>query len=223
MYSTDLSTISLESFEETILSVDPIPSRRLLADGISDVVSALADKDVNDLEALRRLLRDNCDYPDLAVELGVDEPYLMVLNREVNAYRSKPVPLARLSVLTDVELESLGTVGVTSTKTLYERCCRASERLLLSAELGLDEKRLALAVDLSNLVRINGVGPAFARFLHDLGVRGPHDFTSIDAAAVLDRYHESIAASSTRGPTLRLEDLEYCRRFSLHLSDDLER
>lgn len=223
MYSTDLTTISLETFEEDILSVDLIPSRRVLADRISDVVPALADRGVEDLEGLRRLLREKHGYPDLAVELGVDEQYLTVLNREVNAYVSKSVSLDRLGVFTDAELESLHTAGITSSRALYERCCRAAERAEFRAELGLDEKRLALAVDLGDLVRINGVGPAFARFLHDLGIQGPRDLNSIDSTDVLDRYHESIAAAPTPGPSLRLEDLEYCRRFSLHLSDDVER
>lgn len=223
MYSTDLTTISLESFEETILTIDLLPSRRLLADGISAVVPGLSRMRVENLEDLRRLLRDKRRYADLAAGLGVDEKYLTVLNREVNAYVSKSVPLAQLGALTDEELQRLKKAGITSTRALFERCCSVSERVSLSTDLGIDDDRLDRAVDLSDLVRINGVGPSFARFLRDLGVRGPHDFKAIVPSEVLDRYHESIASSSARGPTLRLEDLEYCRRFSLHLSDDVER
>ena len=223
MYSTDLTTISLESFEETILTIDLLPSRRLLADGISAVVPGLSRMGVENLEDLRRLLRDKRRYADLAAGLGVDETYLAVLNREVNAYVSKALPLAQLGALTDQELQRLKKAGITSTRALFERCLLVSERVSLSANLGIDDDRLDLAVDLSDLVRINGVGPSFARFLRDLGVCGPHDFNSIDATDVLDRYHESIAGASTPGPRLRLEDLEYCRRFSLHLSNDVER
>ena len=223
MYSTDLSTIDLTTFEETVLTVDLIPSRRMLADGISNVVCALRRIGVGDLGDLRRLLRDKARYSDLAVNLEVSEQYLTVLNREVNAYVSKPVPLARLGVFTDRELESLRSAGVTSSKTLYERCSLTSERTNLVDELGLDRIRLELALDLSDLVRINGVGPSFARFLRDLGIRGPHEFNAIDPTDVLDRYRESIAAEATPGPDLRIEDLEYCRRFSQHLSDDIER
>lgn len=72
-------------------------------------------------------------------------------------------------------------------------------------------------------MRINGVGPAFARFLHDMGIRGPGDFSSIDTTDVLDRNHESIGVASTPGPNLRLEDLKYCQRFSLGVGNDVER
>ncbi len=223
MYSVDLATIPLETFEETILTIDLLPSRRLLADGISAVVPGLRRMSVENLEDLRRLLSDKRHYADLAAGLGVDEKYVTVLNREVNAYVSKPIPLSHLDVLTDPELGRLMDAGITSTRSLYERGSSRSEREALATDHGIDGDRLALAVDLSNLVRINGVGPAFARFLHELGVRGPHDFNSIEPTEVLDRYHESIALASTPGPNLRIEDLEYCRRFSRHLSDEIER
>ena len=222
MYSTDLTTISLDAFEQTILTIDLLPSRKVLAEGISDVVPELKSMGINTLEDLRALLRDKARYSELAAGLSVDEKYLAVLNREVNSYVSKPVPLAQLEVFTEAELERLHLAGVRSTKALYERCALPSDRHEIAAELDLDVERLAQALELSDLVRINGVGPAFAHFLRNLGVRSPSDFNGADPLDVLERYRTSVGDGSSSGPELRLEDLEYCRRFSLRLGNDIE-
>lgn len=222
MYSTDLTTVSLDAFEQTILTIDLLPSRKVLAEGISDVVPELKRMGINTLEDLRALLRDKGRYSELAAGLSVDEKYLTVLNREVNSYVSKPVALAQLEVFTEPELERLRRARIRSTKALYERCTRPSDRQEIATELNLDDERLAQALELSDLVRINGVGPAFAYFLRDLGVRSPSDFNGADPLDVLDRYQKSVGDGSSSGPELRLEDLEYCRRFSLRLGNDIE-
>lgn len=222
MYSTDLTTVSLDAFEQTILTIDLLPSRKVLAEGISDVVPELKRMGINTLEDLRALLRDKGRYSELAAGLSVDEKYLTVLNREVNSYVSKPVALAQLEVFTEPELERLRRARIRSTKALYERCTLPSDRQEIATELNLDDERLAQALELSDLVRINGVGPAFAHFLRDLGVRSPSDFNGADPLDVLDRYRKSVGDGSSSGPELRLEDLEYCRRFSLRLGNDIE-
>ncbi len=222
MYSTDLTSISLDAFEQTILTIDLIPSRKMLAEGISDVVPELKVMGINTLEDLRGLLRDKEHYPELAAGLSVDEHYLTVLNREVNSYVSKPVSLAQLDVFTEPELERLHLAGIRSTKALYERCTLRSDREVMVIDHDLDGERLTRSLELSDLVRINGVGPAFAHFLRDLGVRSPRDFNSIDPLEILERYRQSVGEGSTAGPALRLEDIEYCRRFSSGLSNDIE-
>lgn len=222
MYSTDLTSISLDAFEETILTIDLLPSRMMLAEEITDVVPELKRMGIDNLEDLRGLLRDKARYAELAASLSVDEKYLIVLSREVNSYVSKPVSLSQLDVFEEPELERLRMARIRSTKELYERCALPSERRAVAVEHDLDGKPLARALALSDLIRINGVGPAFAHFLSSLGVRSPRDFNSTDPLEILERYRHSVGDGAASGPELRLEDLEYCRRFSLHLSNDIE-
>jgi len=223
MYSTDLTAISLDAFEQTILTIDLLPSRKMLAERISDVVQELKRTGFNNLEDLRVLLRDKGRYAETAAGLSVDEKYLTVLNREVNSYVSKPLPLSQLDVFEQPELERLRLARIRSTKDLYERCALPAERRSMAIEHDLDDERLAQALELSDLVRINGVGPAFAHFLSDLGIRSPSDFNSTAPLEILERYRQSVGHGAASGPELRLEDLEYCRRFSLRLSYDIER
>jgi hypothetical protein len=222
MYSTDLTAISLDAFEETILTIDLLPSRRMLAGRITGVVPQLKRMGINNLEDLRGRLRDKGRYGELAAGLSVDEEYLTVLNREVNSYVSKPVSLTQLDVFEQPELERLRLARIRSTKDLYESCARPADRQSIALEHDLDDQRLAQALELSDLVRINGVGPAFAHFLRGLGIRSPRDFNSTDPLEILERYRRSVGKGAALGPELRLEDLDYCRRFSLRLSNDIE-
>ena len=146
---------------------------------------------------------------------------MTLLNREVNSYRSKPVPLSKFDVFTEAELDRLAAAGIRSTKHLYERAATRSQRAELLGRLDLADDRLLAALELTNLVRINGVGPAFAHFLRGLGVRGPEDVLRTDTADILRRYATSVAGEPSR-PKLRVEDVEYCKRFSIGLSSDIE-
>lgn len=222
MYSTDLTSIDLDTFEETLLTIDLLPSRRILAEEISQVVPKLKKMGITDLERLRVLLGDKEGHAELAADLHVEVKYLTVLNREVNSYVSKTVSLSQLGVLEDEELERLRRSRIRSTKDLYERCSRVSDRRTIAGEHNLSGERLGRALELSDLVRINGVGPVFARFLNGLGERSPGDFNSADPCEILERHREAVDEGGPPGPELRLGDLEYCRRFSLHLDNDIE-
>lgn len=217
-YSIDLTSISLDEFCETLLTVDLLPSRQALADHVAAVVPKLAGRGVDDLGGLKKLLASKNRYPELADELEVDTNYLTLLNREVNSYVSKSVPLAKLELLSGDQLRRLRSVGIKSTKDLYERCALRSERAVVASETGIAPDRLEHALGLANLIRINGVGPAFAEYLLDAQVTGPADFIDRDLQQMADDY----AAQVGDGPKLRIEDLEFVRRYCRSLPEEIE-
>lgn len=220
-YSMDLSRFSLRRFEAVLTTAELIPSRLPLLDHIRSVVPCLEAMGIEDLAALRRLLADKTSYGELGKQLHVDRDYVTLLNREVNSYRTKPMPLARLDCLSADELEALAAVGIRSTKTLYERCAGKDDRTDLAAQTGVDLERLTEALRLSNLVRINGVGPVFAHFLSDLGVNGPEDVIRISTEELVRRYEASVAGRPKQ-PRILAEDIEYCKKFSEGFQPDIE-
>ena len=223
MYAFDLSAVGTDEFEATILELDMIPSRRALKTHISAIVAALHDRDVEDLEALRRLLKDKRRYSGLASELSVDEQYLTLLNREVNSYAAKPLPLARLERLREEELERLATAGLTLTRHFYERCAPKSGRETLANETGIALERLTDVLELCDLVRITGCGPASARAFWDLGISGPRDYLATESETIQQRYADYTEKETGRREVLGLADIDYCRRYCEGLSDDIER
>jgi hypothetical protein len=222
MYAIDMSAISLDEFEQTLLSIELLPSRRILADHISSVAARLREREVGDLAGLQRLLKDKRRYPELAPELGVDEDYLVLLNREVNSYAVKPMPLAKLGYLSEAELAELAEVGVVSTKDLYERCAERADREAVGRETGITDDRLVAALELANLVRIVGVGPESARGFRDMGFRGPGDVLLADSEEICQRYADWTEATLGRRETLRPADIDYCKRYCVGLTEDIE-
>lgn len=217
-YSIDLASISLDDFRETLLTVELLPSRRVLADHIGALAPQLVDRAISDLAGLKKLLAKKGAYPGLAAELGVDVEYLTLLNREVNSYVSKPVALEKLAVLSDDELSRLKSIGIKSTKDLYERGASRIGRAEIAAEARIPRERLDHTLRLANLIRINGVGPAFAEYLLAAGIRGPQDFCGRDLRQMVADY----AAQVSDGPQLRIEDLEYVQRYCREMSEDIE-
>jgi hypothetical protein len=220
-YALDLSTFTVRRFAEITSTAQMLPSRQALADHISDVVPQLEKMGVLDVGALRKLLANSRGCTELAERLGVDESFLKLLNREVNAYRTKSMPLGKLEVLSDDELEALEGTGITSTKHLYDRCRAKDARTTLAADLGIDLVRLEDALRMSNIVRINGAGPSFARFFLSIGLSAPEDFCTVDPFEVANLYNESIADDPSQ-PSLRHQDIDYCKRFSEGLQTDIE-
>ena len=218
-YSIDLTSISISEFVDTLLTVELLPSRRVLADHIAAVAPRLESEGVSHLAQLKKLLSNKTRYPQVADELGVEPEYLILLNREVNSYVSKPVPLAKLGYLTDDELSGLRSVGVVSTKDLYEQCPLRADRDVLAAEASIAAARLEHILRLANLVRINGVGPAFAEFLLSAGIKGPQDFLERNLDRMVAEY---AAKAGDDAPKLRIADLEYVQRYCRGLTEDIE-
>lgn len=220
-YALDLSTFSLMRFAEITTTAQMLPSRQALADRISDVAPRFEEMGVTDLGALRKLLSDKTAYRQLGDLLDVDEPFLKLLNREVNAYRTKPLSLAKLEVFGAGNLQRLAHTGIKTTEDLYERCLTRADRAELARLVDVDPADLLIALKLSNLVRINGAGPVFARFLLGLGMNGPEDVVAADTDSVIERFEASDSFDPT-GPRLRPDDIDYCKRFCEGLQTDIE-
>jgi hypothetical protein len=87
MYSTDRTTIGRGAFEETIPRIDLMPSRRLPADGISDLVPPLRHMGVESLENLRLLLRGKATE-SLTASVGRDVAIVAAYLEETSAHRT---------------------------------------------------------------------------------------------------------------------------------------
>ena len=188
MYSTELERISLDEFQEILLSIELLPSRKILLEGLSTLIERLKQKGINHLAALQKLLKNKKRYPALADELAVSVEYLTVLNREINSYVSKPIPLSKLEVFTNAELKGLEAAGVKSTRNLYERGLTPSDRRALAEGISIPQEKIVAALELSDLLRITGVGPVYARILKEMGIRNVASFLEIDSQDAVEAY-----------------------------------
>jgi hypothetical protein len=219
MYSIDLKQISLNEFKEMLTSVDLLPGRRILLDELSQVVERFKGSGLGNLAALQKMLNDKKQYPELAKAWSVSLEYLTILNREINSYVSKPYPLSELGIFPEAELHLLENEGLKTTRDVYEQCAAKAARRDLSEQLGLAEEKILAALEWADLLRINGIGPVYAKILRTLGIRNAGDYLQADSGDLLARYQKVNAEHKAH---LGIKDIEYCKRFCRKLSADIE-
>ena len=222
MYSIELSKISLDEFEEILTSVELLPGRRILLDHLPVIIERLKQNGTFHLEALRKLLQNKKQYPALAESLSICVDYLVVLNREIIGFVSKPVLLSELDVFSTAELEKLQQVGIKSTRDFFEQCLLKTARQELSARLSLPAEQIIWALELSDLLRINGVGPIYARILREMGIKSVSDYESQDSVDILEKYQRVNEEKQYTKARLGLKDVAYCKRFCKKLDRDIE-
>lgn len=222
MYSTNLEKISLDEFQEILSTVELLPSRKFLLDGLANLIGMLKQNGIGHVSALQKLLKNRNRYPELAQELSVSPDYLTVLNREINSYESKPVPLPKLEVFSDKELERLGKDGLKSTKDLYERGLTPSSRKTLAENVSIPEERILAALELSDLLRITGVGPVYARILREMGINNALSLLEIDTQDAIERYKRINEVKEYSKVNLGAKDIEYVKRFCRKLDFDIQ-
>jgi hypothetical protein len=216
-YSIDLAQISLDDFQVLLTSVDLLPGRRILLNDLAAFIARVQQNGITHLAALQRALKDKKRYPQLAADWAVSTEYLTVLNREINSYVSKPLPLADLDVFDAAELALLAHEGLKTSKDLYEHGAARSARQALAERLMLPAEKLAAALEMADLLRINGVGPVFAGRLRTLGICNAAAYRQTASQEILARYQAVFDQSH-----LGIKDIEYCKRFAEKLTAEIE-
>jgi hypothetical protein len=213
-YTINLAQISLDEFEEILTTTALLPGRRILLSGLPEIVDCIQQSGITHLAALQRALKDKKRYPQLAADWAVSVEYLTVLNREINSYVSKPLPLADLGLFDTDELTALAAAGLKTTRDLYELGAAPAGRPLAD-RLALPAAKLTAALELCDLLRITGVGPAYARVLRDIGIHSVADYRVTPSPEILARYQQ--ARTRYNLPNIGIKDVEYCKRFSQRL------
>lgn len=222
MYSLDLATITLNEFEEIVMSRELSAGRRLLAFYLPNVVHRLEKSGIHDLAALRQLLRSRKGFPRLAEELVVSFEFLNALYREINYCVPKPLPLTTLGVFSEDELDRLAQAGIRTAENLYEASLTKQARQDLAERLELVDSHLMAGLELADLSRIDGVGPTYAKILRDSGIRNCGAHSKIDSRVVWERIQQAKNNNGYAKSKIGLKDIEYFRRLCAKLTSDIE-
>ena len=142
------------------------------------------------LETLADLINRTKSKPKLEAlskASGIDITYLTHLKREANAYLPNPVALNKFPGVDHRAVLTLEKEGIKTSKHLFDRAASTNGALTLP-----DIERTALEelLGLSDLVRLYGVGPAFARMLYDLGITSASAFMGHRPEEIVQLYEE---------------------------------
>jgi predicted flap endonuclease-1-like 5' DNA nuclease len=111
-------------------------------------------------------------------------------------------------------LERLDEVGIRNTKQLFNDAQNKNMRERLSDETDIPLKVLNELVGLSDLSRIYGVGPVFARMIYDVGIKSVQEFIENTAEDFIRIYEEQTRKKADFG----VGEIE----FSLELAKELD-
>lgn len=215
-YHLDLSRISIDEFFGTLREGSISPGRRILLERQQERRAAIRGEGVELLSDLTERLKTKPKLSAFAAATGLSVEYLTILRRQALSYLPKPVPLEKFPGVSDRLVRRLAEAGVKHGKHLFDATPALSDVATAAARYEVDEaslRELRILVDLS---RITGVGPIFARFFYDIGVRGVVDLASRDVDAVLENL-AAITADYT-GPQATRWDVEHCIRTAAALA-----
>lgn len=173
-YYLNLERYTLEKFKKSISQRKMIPSRVILKENIEERFEVFKRFNINNLKELIALLKTKDKIETFAVESGLSSEYLTIIKREASSYHPKPI---KLRDFPDVDIESvsvLESLGIKNSKQLFNKVKKETFSNV-SESTGVPSDHLNELFSLSDLARLYGVGPVFARMIYDTGV------TSIDS------------------------------------------
>lgn len=195
-YHADLSKISLRKFQKSLASRALIPSRQILKVDLAARFKCLEAAGIQDLAGLIAALKNKSKIADFAKQTGLPLDYLTILKREASSYLPNPINLGRLPGVDAGLISKLAGQGIKTTRHLFEAAESQDDTALLAAQLNEDVSAIGELAALSDLARLYGVGPVFARLLYDLGITSADRFvdcTPEQIVALYEKHHHKKA------------------------------
>jgi hypothetical protein len=213
-YQIDLEKYSLQKFKRSLQSREMIPSRISLKDDLDARFRILENCRITNLKELIDRLKTKQKIEQFSQETSLSIQYLTLLNREAKSYLSKPIRLDKFPGVHTEYLARLEDEGIHNTKQLFLEAQDKSGRDRLSKETGIPKDVLNELVGLSDLSRIYGVGPVFARLIYDVDIRSVKEFVEYTAEDFIRIYEEQTQKKADFG----VGEIQ----FSLELAKELD-
>jgi hypothetical protein len=221
-YHIDLERFSLEKFRHILETSELLPGRKVLKENISERFLILESMGIRNSKELIEVLNTKKRVERFSQESGLPEDYLVILRREANSYVPKPVNLRDIPEVDPEHIERLAAAGIKNTKHLFERARSKGDRAELSRLADVPSGDLLELVKMSDLARIGGVGPVFARLLYEVRADTLEEFLKRSPDELFERLH---AVNREKRYTKILpspKDIRYCIETARELPQVIE-
>jgi predicted flap endonuclease-1-like 5' DNA nuclease len=216
-YYIDLEGFSLERFRHILETGEVLPGRKVLKEKTAERFAALEAMGITNMKELIDALKTKKRLERSAQESGLPVDYLTVLRREANSYLPNPVNLRDIPDVNPEYVKRLDALGIKHSKHLFERTVTLADRAELSKLSGVPDDALLELVKMSNLARIYGVGPVYARLLYDTGADTLDKIDKCSPEDLLQRLHEVNDEKKYTKPMPILKDVEDTIEFARDL------
>jgi len=221
MYSVDLSKIKIKDFVKLLKSIDLLPGRRVLLNGLDEIAELFEKNGVTNLAAIQKILKNKNTYEDIAKQYQTTNDYLTVLNREINSYINKPIKLAEIPAISKKALVKFNQIEIKTTKDLYDTCVLNKDQKAVMEKTGISMTEIEEFLSLSDLLRINGVGPAYAMILYKIGIKSVKNYYETDSNVILEKFQKENQGNKYIKANLGIKDVDYCKRFCKYLDHEI--
>ncbi len=219
-YYPDLSQISLKEFQHKLETQDLLPSRKILGENIQENFQTISNQDITNLQQLRAILQSKKKRALFSQETGLPESYLTILRREVNSYRPNPINLDKFPGIDPDHVQRLANLDIKNSRHLYQQTRTPEQISTLSRKAEIDPQSLQELIALSDLVRISGIGPVFARMMFDCDIQRCEDLSRAESGPLITKL---ITASKSLGyayADFTEKDVQFCINFAQMLTKE---
>jgi len=213
-YSIDLEQISINRYVEILKHQNLLPGRKVLLEEIDERFARFTELGVQNVLDLKGLLSSSKKLLVFTRQTGIPLDYLIVLKREIGSLEQKPVPLADFQGVNSQLITSLADHGIRTTKDLYDRFQENGILMVINDNPGIAEAQITEVICLSNLVRINGVGPAAARALYAAGYKNISEVAAANSEDLWERISLANSAGQYYSAKLGLKDMQFVIDFA---------
>ena len=221
-YHIDYSGTSLDTMKKKLIDGHLVPSRKLLLIRIDQNFNALKNAGLTTVEALLARMRSKKKLAQLALETGITEQYLTILNREIRSTLPKIPKISEFPEIDPELVRQLKDQGIDNAKQLWERCQGSQGRSALAALTGIDLTAIESIVTVADLCRVRWVNPNFARMLQMAGIRDARALATADPIDLHARVNELNALHGWFRGKIGANDFRLVVRAAQDLSHDLD-
>ncbi len=189
-YHLDASKISLKKFQKSLGSRELIPSRAILKENINERFNNLYSVGIHNLKDLIDALKTKQKLEAFSKLTSLSTDYLTLLKREANSYFPKPIRLSSFPGVESRTIKKLESIDIKNSKQLFNRARSISEKNQLSSLTKIPIEELTELFQLSDLARLYGVGPVFARLIHDVGIDSVKTFVKHSPKEIIKIYED---------------------------------
>ena len=171
-------------------------------------------KGITNLKELIDGLKTKPKIEHFSKETGLSVEYLTILNREAKSYLPNPIRLDKFPGIPAQYVSRLETEGIKNSRQLFNEAKDKNGRERLSQKTEIPIEIMNELVCLSDLARVYGVGPVFARMIYDVGIQSIKAFVDKSAEEFIKIYEEKEQKKADFG----INEIQ----FSLELAKELD-
>ncbi len=213
-YDVELKNITLQEYKTMLKKQNLLAARRILRENIDEHFDELDKSGIKNLQQLSDSIDNSENLEALSVKTQIPPDYLAILKRELSGIIKKPVLIADFPYIPPDTFKKLGENCVQTSKDFYELTNDGRDIHDICSRTKITEESAKELCSLCDFIRINAVGPVFARVLFESGFRSIEEIASSSASDILDRVTEVNDARKITRVLLGENEIQMCIDFA---------